>query len=68
MRDASEQALNQVELEQVAELEHALERLEKDAYGICEQCGRPISGERLEATPEATRCIACQANSSGRRS
>jgi len=26
----------------------------------CEQCGRPIPRERLDAEPQATRCVACQ--------
>ena len=30
-------------------------------YGICEQCGKEIGAERMEALPTATRCISCQA-------
>ena len=26
-------------------------------YGVCEVCGRPIPGERLEARPAARRCV-----------
>lgn len=40
--------------------EHALERLDAGAYGICEDCGRPINPERLEALPHATLCIQCK--------
>jgi DnaK suppressor protein len=31
------------------------------AYGRCEDCGKPIGAERLEALPTATRCVKCQA-------
>ena len=29
-------------------------------YGTCAVCGREIPAERLEAVPEAVRCVACQ--------
>ena len=41
--------------------EHARDRLAQGAYGVCEDCGRKIGEERLEALPDATRCLACQA-------
>ena len=41
--------------------EHARDRQAQGAYGICEDCGRKIGEERLEALPDATRCLACQA-------
>ena len=43
----------------LAEVEAAIERLEKGTYGHCERCGEPISSARLEAKPAARRCIAC---------
>jgi len=39
----------------------AAERRATGDYGKCEQCGRDIGAERLEALPTATRCITCQA-------
>jgi RNA polymerase-binding protein DksA len=42
-------------------VDHALNRLDQGAYGICEACGLPIPVERLEAIPAATRCAVCQA-------
>ena len=36
---------------------HALDRLEKGTYGLCERCGNPIDHERLMARPSATLCI-----------
>jgi len=37
----------------------ALDRIEKGAYGRCENCGRGITHERLEALPYARHCVAC---------
>ncbi len=41
-------------------IDSALERLDQGTYGTCEACGRPISEERLEALPYATKCIDCK--------
>jgi RNA polymerase-binding transcription factor DksA len=43
----------------LAQLEHALARLEDGTYGRCEVCGEPVSEERLAALPAAARCIGC---------
>ena len=42
------------------QIDEALHRLDEGAYGICEDCGRPISPERLKAVPFARRCVECQ--------
>lgn len=41
-------------------INEALERVENGCYGICEDCGREIVPERLEALPYTTLCVACQ--------
>jgi RNA polymerase-binding transcription factor DksA len=41
------------------DLDRALQELDRDTYGICEQCGQPIAAGRLEARPSARTCIAC---------
>jgi RNA polymerase-binding protein DksA len=41
-------------------IDEALRRIESGTYGTCVRCGKPISEERLEAIPYATRCIDCQ--------
>ncbi|WEV77269.1 TraR/DksA C4-type zinc finger protein [Janibacter cremeus] len=41
------------------EIDAALERLDRGAYGTCEQCGRSIATARLEARPTARECIEC---------
>lgn len=40
-------------------LEKALQKIENNTYGICEQCGKEIPEGRLEANPGATTCVAC---------
>ncbi len=49
------------------EVEHALRKLERGEYGKCEECGRPISQERLEAMPYVRLCIECQGQAERRR-
>lgn len=46
---------------QLADVEHALARLEAGSYGICELCGKKIPDERLKARPAARFCINDQA-------
>ena len=41
-------------------VEAALKRIEDGTYGICENCGKPIQPERLEAMPWVTLCIDCK--------
>lgn len=41
------------------EIASALKRLESGAYGVCENCGKEINPERLEARPVARLCITC---------
>ena len=48
--------LEQVEAE-LADVEHAIHRLDEGTYGFCEACGRPIGDDRLEAMPAARFCL-----------
>jgi RNA polymerase-binding transcription factor DksA len=52
--------LEQVEAE-LADVEHALRRLDAGTYGTCEVCGKVIPDERLEAMPAARLCLEHQA-------
>ena len=47
--------------EDLAEVEHALDKMDKGTYGLCDICGQPIAPERLEALPQATLCLADKA-------
>lgn len=42
------------------DIEAALERIEKEEYGICQRCEEEISQKRLKALPWAAYCIHCQ--------
>jgi RNA polymerase-binding protein DksA len=43
----------------LTDLDVAAERVAAGTYGWCEECGRPIAAERLEARPTARTCIVC---------
>lgn len=47
--------------EQLAEIQHALDKFEHGTYGRCDNCGNPIGMDRLEALPEARLCMTCKA-------
>ena len=47
--------------DQLATVGHALHKFEEGAYGLCESCGQPIDPARLEALPQARRCMSCKA-------
>jgi len=46
--------------DQLVEVEHALLKLEKGTYGLCDSCGQPIDPARLEALPHANLCVSCK--------
>ena len=45
----------------VLQTERALERIEENTYGRCEECGNPIGKARLQVFPRATLCMVCKA-------
>ena len=47
--------------QEIASVEHALEKIEKGTYGTCDNCGKKIPPERLEALPQASLCLNCKA-------
>jgi len=48
----------------LAEVDRGLEKVDEGTYGLCDECGQPISSERLEAMPSATLCVTCSARRS----
>jgi RNA polymerase-binding protein DksA len=42
------------------EIDRALQKIEAGTFGICENCGKAIQPERLEAMPWVTLCIDCK--------
>ena len=41
----------------LAQIDHAISKLDDGSYGTCERCGKEIPEERLRARPWATLCI-----------
>jgi DnaK suppressor protein len=44
--------------EELVKMDAAERKLREGTYGICEECGKEISEERLAAVPYAVRCLA----------
>ncbi len=44
----------------IRKIDQTLERIRKDDYGFCDQCGVEIGLRRLEARPTATLCVDCK--------
>lgn len=47
------------ERDTLEQIDQALDRMERGAYGVCTECGGPIAKPRLTAIPYARRCIQC---------
>ena len=48
------------QVNQLRDIDAALQRLHEGTYGECVDCGTGIGFARLKASPAATRCIDCQ--------
>ncbi|MBA4389712.1 MAG: molecular chaperone DnaK [Syntrophus sp. (in: bacteria)] len=48
------------DLTNLKDIDGALDKMVKAAYGICEECEEKISEKRLEANPVARYCITCK--------
>ncbi len=48
------------EIKEYNRIVRALEKIEDGSYGICVDCGEPISAKRLKSFPNAERCLVCQ--------
>ena len=46
-------------LEQIAEIDAAIARLDDGTYGTCIRCGQPVGRDRLTARPAAATCVRC---------
>ncbi len=44
----------------IKKIRQALERIENQTYGVCDQCEEDISLKRLEARPVTSKCIECK--------
>ena len=55
------------ELDEIRDVEAALERIKNGIYGTCADCNDSIALDRLNAYPTAKRCINCQSRHENRR-
>ena len=55
-------SLNENERLRLKEVDESLDRIENGTYGICDECGGPISLKRLEVRPVAKYCVPCLTN------
>ena len=52
--------LKQTDSKLLRAIEAALMRIRQERFGVCEECGQPISKARLEAVPWARHCKGCK--------
>jgi DnaK suppressor protein len=57
---ATQIRLHQTDGKLLRAIEDALIRIRQENFGICAECGQPISKARLEAVPWARRCRDCK--------
>jgi DnaK suppressor protein len=53
-------SLQDAEVDEYRRIVSALGKIDEGSYGICIDCGNPISEKRLQSFPDTTRCLACQ--------
>jgi len=58
-RDLIVEKLNR-EADLLRQVANAMDRIRTGEYGICLECGEPISARRLTALPWAALCLSCQ--------
>jgi DnaK suppressor protein len=44
----------------IFKMREAIQRIDEGTFGICDECGEPISVQRLMARPVTTFCIECK--------
>jgi DnaK suppressor protein len=60
MMETLRNSLQDSEIHEYNRIIRALQMIEDGTYGVCVDCGQPISEKRLKSYPNATRCLACQ--------
>ena len=58
--DGIDSAQEQRDIDELAQVELALKRLDAGTYGNCLDCNEPIPLERLRVQPATLRCAVCQ--------
>jgi YteA family regulatory protein len=62
---AKDISLHEKNLLVLKKVEEALEKVELGRYGLCENCGREIPEDRLDAVPYTEFCFECKKESEG---
>jgi DnaK suppressor protein len=57
---ATQVRLHQTDSKLMRAIEDALTRIRNEKFGLCEECGQPISSARLEAVPWTRWCRDCK--------
>ncbi|MCF6309626.1 MAG: TraR/DksA C4-type zinc finger protein [Sulfurimonas sp.] len=57
-QQVNEHALHEAEIK-LNKLKYAIQKVDKDGYGICAECEEEIIFGRLMILPESSHCIAC---------
>ena len=52
-------ALGNAAVEELTDINRALQRLADGHYGVCSSCGTAIAEQRLEVMPYALQCVGC---------
>ncbi|GMT50161.1 MAG: molecular chaperone DnaK [bacterium] len=58
--------LSTSEKETLNAIDRALDKINNDTFGPCEDCGNPIDEKRLEAIPYTPLCVHCKKSSSNK--
>ena len=58
-QQVNEHAMHEAEI-RVNRLKYALQRVDREGYGICAECEEEIAFARLMLLPESTHCVACK--------
>jgi len=69
-RDADREvdlALSDQELAELGEVSRALRRVHDPDFGVCIDCGNSIPFDRLQAEPQALRCVGCAERAASER-
>ena len=58
-QQAMAEATERQRANELSRIDAALERIDQEEYGYCQNCGEEIAEKRLEIDPAATHCIRC---------
>ena len=53
-------ALSQIDLQELAAVRNARQRIHDEDYGLCVDCTHAIPFARLKVEPQAQRCVVCE--------